>query len=381
MLWVISASPLFSAAQSCSGTIRTSTVSTNFGGTGSNTYVSSLPQFTDTFSKGYTLIAAVVSSYATTSTTLGLQNTSSSEQMFFPAISRTDVIKMNGSTLTAGNSSYNYDFTDLDVVGTPDDHTSYGPLNVFNNTRIAYDSVNTSSGLLNSFKGTGNLSFSYKSTSSLTVPLGVSASAAVNDNITLSITYYYCDPTVLASNIVAFSASRAGAQRIVLNWTISNEHTGRKYEVEVSKDGRLYETASSRYSDAVNGEAQYSDSYAIEADASGKLWFRLKQTEIGGAVSWSPLRMIDLDAGGGPGGFSIYPNPPTDFINVQFPPGGLRWQVDILAADGRLMMRNAYQGLTEGRVNFIRRLAPGTYFARATELQTGKHFAAAFMIK
>lgn len=372
--------PLSSAAQTCSGTIQSVTYSTVISGNGSGTYSTSLPQYNS--SSGYTLISAVLTSYVTTTSTVGFTNTNSSEQDFFPSIGRTDVLKLNGTTtLAAANSNFNFPFTSLDPAGGADDNITYGPENVFNNTAMVYDSVTTANPLLTgSFQGTGNVNFTYKSTTSLTAPLGVSSTASVSDAITFSVTYYFCNPTTLSSNILTFTATLENNRTVTLNWITTNEQPGRRYEIEVSSNGKDFTTFDSQASDPVNTDASYSYQYAIGSGVTGKLYFRLKQIDIDGTASYSTVRIIDL-AGGTASGFSLYPNPPSDYINLVFPPTTQGWQVDILAADGSLVQRNYYSSIGTGRLNFQRKLSAGTYFARATDLQAAKNYVAPFVIR
>jgi hypothetical protein len=372
--------PLPSVAQSCSGTIQTVTYSTTLAGTGSGTATdNSLHQYYS--ADGYTLISAVMASYITTSSTVTFQNSTNVEQDFIPSISRTDVVKLNGTMLTNGNSSYNFPYTELYALGSPDDNITYGPQNVFNNTLILYDSIATSSGTLASFQGMGTLNLSYKSTTSLSVPLGVNPSASVSDNITLSVTYYFCNPIVLSSNILTFTVNRQDVQTVAIDWIVANETAGRRYDIEVSTDGKEFVYYRSQPADPSGGDASYIYKYPISPGSRGKLYFRLKQVEAAGTAAYSPVRIIDLNDSAATSRFSIYPNPPSDFINVVFPFAGSGWQVDILATDGGLVQRNYFNNSSTGRVNFTRKLASGAYFVRARELQSAEMHSASFVIR
>jgi hypothetical protein len=50
----------------------------------------------------------------------------------------------------------------------------------------------------------------------------------------------------------------------------------------------------------------------------GNLYFRIQMIDANGATSYSPLRVINL-GNGSVTAFSIYPNPPSTFINLTFP--------------------------------------------------------------
>jgi len=160
---------------------------------------------------------------------------------------------------------------------------------------------------------------------------------------------------------------------------VENEEAGRKYNVEVSTDGVNFTAFATLPSDPSSADATYSDHYSIQQGTRGKLFFRVRQININGESGYSPVRTIDLNTGTA-SGFSIYPNPPSDYLNLVFPSSGQGWQVDILSADGSLVQRNYYSSTNTGRLNFQRKLSTGTYFTRATDLQTAQSYVAPFVI-
>jgi hypothetical protein len=366
------------------GTVQKVTFSSTVNNLAPNTTNNfSLPQY-DFSGSGYQLISAVLNTKVTTTNTITFTNTdpSNGEQDFNPTIRRTDVLKLVSPATTLGSNfvDYNMPFTELDNTG---DNITYGPQTFFNNTSVVTDSVTTAQPVLNSFVGTGSLNFSYKNTNFLnSVPTpGVTPSGITEtDNITFSVTYYFCNPTILSINVLTFTATKENDQTVSLNWVTGNEQAGRRYDIEVSADGSHFTVAGSTPSDPVNREATYQYSYPIPAGATGHLYFRLLQVETDGKASYSPVRVIDL-SGGGPQRFSIYPNPPTDFIQLSFPVTSGDWQVDILAADGARVQRNYYANTNQAHVNFGRKLPPGTYFARATDARTAQSYVGSFVIQ
>ena len=370
-------------ASSCGGTIQTQTVSTTVPNLAPNTTNNiSIPQY-DYTGSGFSLISAVITSSITTHNTVTFTNVSPSEQFFdLGNVTRSDLLKFGATTLGGGSAVYTFPFTDLDVAGSPDDAATYGPTNFFSNTKVVTDSVTTLQPVLNSFLGNGMMSFSYKNTNfynNIPVPQ-VTEDISETDDITLTVKYYFCNPIVLSSNIITFTATREDDQTVAVNWITGNEQPGRRYDIEVSSDGRNYTIADSRPSDPVNNETSYQYNYPIPNGATGKLYFRLQQVEASGLASYSPVRVIDLNGAGTPR-FSIYPNPPSDFVQLTFPVTSQGWQVDILAADGSLVQRNLYSNSNQARVNFARKLAAGAYFVRATDSRTATSYVASFVIR
>ncbi|HWK04575.1 MAG TPA: T9SS type A sorting domain-containing protein [Puia sp.] len=374
--------PLPSAAQTCSGTLQSTTYSTSVSGSGNNTYSPVFPQYSPP--AGYTLLAAVLSSTITVVATLDVSNSGGATTSKL-GVTDEDIVQLNGSDITDASGN---DISDVSVaknLGTfaiPTGNTTIGPTTAFSNKQVVYDSLTTANGLLNSFIGSGNLNLTYSNSSGYSTTASVTVTPTFSVSAVFALTYYYCYTGPLAADILTFTATRENDQHVSLNWLTTNENAGRKYIVEVSPGGGgAFSDLATLPADPLNSDASYSYDYIIRATDKGKLYFRLKLVNADGTIAYSPLRIIDLSTGTGTGsGFSIYPNPPTDYINLVFPPAAQGWQVDILAADGSLVQRNYYSNISTGRLSFQRPLSAGTYFARATDLQAAKSYVAPFVI-
>lgn len=373
--------PGFSRAQCPGGSApMTITYNVTLTSAGANVYELTVPQFNT--AGGYTLLSVDISAVGTTSGSVTYKNLSSNPATgLYPVFGRSDNIKINGTTLLNRSNEYDYDETDLSAAGTAGDEISYGPLNTFDNTTLFSTSITNSSTLAANYEGTGTVAIKYTSAFFLNnnIPNTVNVSSSITDNITLTVTYNFCNPVTLASNILTFTGTKENSQTIDLNWTVTNEAPGRTYYVEVSSGGQDFTTTGSVASNATSTEASYDYKYAIPAAATGILYFRLRQVDSDGKASWSNVVAINLD--GNNSVFSIYPNPPTDYINLTIPGDSQDWQVDIIAADGALVQRNFFANVNAARVSFVRQLAAGTYFARVVSPTTGKHYAGGFQIR
>jgi hypothetical protein len=374
--------PKNSNAQCPAGNVPMATTYTQpLSASGASVYNFTLPQFNPS-PGGYTLLSAVLSATASTATTVNYQNTSTNPQDFFPSLSRTDNVKVNGSTAVNRNNEFDYNETFLSPQGSPGDNITYGPANTFDNSTLFTTTISNAGTLTGTYQGAGNLSLTYTSTFFATnfIPTGVTVTPTLSDNITFSITYNFCNPTSLSSNILTFTAEKENNKTIVLKWSTANEQAGRKYYIEASLGGQDFAIAGSVPSNASSNEANYTYDYAIPAAAMGKIYFRLRQVETNGTATWSDVRIIDLDGNGNNSTFSIYPNPPSDFIYLSIPGDNQDWQVEIMAADGSLVQRNYYPNSNAAKVYFVRRLAAGAYFVRAMNPQTGKHYSGSFLV-
>jgi hypothetical protein len=357
-------------------TVATEVHSTTAAGDGSNPTNISLPQFANP--GGNTFIGAQVDVFLTSTITITFTNTSpTATQSFFPLMSRPDELDLYGTDVFDASGNQNLPHTVL----APSTSKTYTNITPYNNNNIVDYTITTSDPNLVSYEGGGNLSFTYIPTiffNNVPNPPVSPSTPVVNDNLTFQVTYSYCQLTVLASNIITFTATRENGQSVALNWITSNEEPGRRYAIEVSTDGKNFQDQGSVSSDSVKSDASYSYSYVIPAGATGKLYFRLRQSQTGVADSYSTVRIIDL--GMGASVFSLYPNPPSDYINLNFP-STHDWKVDIVAADGGLVQRVYYPNTSLARVNFNRRLSAGTYFARATDADESKVYVASFTIR
>jgi hypothetical protein len=242
--------------------------------------------------------------------------------------------------------------------------------------------VDNSSPALNDFIGMGSLDMTYSNSTGFGLTGGtITVDPTFVVNTTFTLTYTFCYTGTLAADILSFTAFKQDRQTVALNWLTTNETPGRNYTVEVSNgNGSNFTDVTTVPADASGTEASYAYTYAVRPGDNTKLFFRLKLTGADGSVAYSPLREVDLN-GSDAGKFSIYPNPPSDFINLTLPGDAQDWQVDIVAADGSLVQRGYFRNSNAPRINFVRRLSAGTYFVRAVNPQTGKSYSGSFLVR
>ncbi|MBN9382362.1 MAG: T9SS type A sorting domain-containing protein [Chitinophagaceae bacterium] len=379
--------PLSSVAQSCTGTIQSTGYNTTFAGTGNATYSVTWPQYAPP--SGYTLVSAVLKSVVSLTASFELTNPGGTDLTNVrPGVTGEDVLQVNGNNLTDadGNDISTKDFV-KNLPAVPLIHAgqtySYPATQVYNNFKMMTDSLATDNGMLNGFIGTGNMAITYSNTPGYTINAVVNVTPSYSITNKISMTYYYCYTGPLAADILTFTATRQSDGTVALNWISGNEQGGRHYVVQVSGgNGSDFLDINMQPASRNSGSAAYSYIYTVTPADKDRLYFRIKVVDALGTVAYSPLRIIYLGAGGTPGGFSIYPNPPSDHINVIFPFLGRQgWQVDILAADGRLVLRSRYSNVAAARVDFQQRLAAGAYFVRATDIQSAESHSTSFVIR
>ncbi|MDP4151449.1 MAG: T9SS type A sorting domain-containing protein [Bacteroidota bacterium] len=278
-----------------------------------------------------------------------------------------------------------------------------------------YNNTDSISGAVASFVGSGMLNFDYEPITYTDIHTNNNSSyaysATAHDTVHFSLTYTYCKAGLLAAALTHWTAELQDPRSVLLSWGAVNEQPGRVYEIEESRDGQHFDAAGSFAASGAAGGgssvAAAEQDYSFVADLgsapsaamatatpsasrgiAGKWYFRLKWTDPGMNPVYSIIRMVEMASAGR--GISIYPNPANDHINILFDApnaagadGVTSRQVDILAADGRLIQRQILAaGASVVRIDFRGRLAPGVYFVRAMQLQQGgSPMTASFLVK
>ncbi len=366
-------------AQTCAGTLGSLTYDTLFTSTdGNDTYTWNIPQFPVST---LTLYAVTVRSMVTVNSGMTIENFNPGTVNAFATYFRND----DFTTSPTGDFNNNTALFQLPTALGLATYTSktFPPINTINNKPALVDSMYTGDGSFvpsNGFTGNGSIALSYNTTTIPNVaPSGVSiTSYTLTDTIRMSWTYYYCNPGTLAADLLSFTAVRQG-QTVQLGWNTTNEEAGRTYNIQVSTDGSTFTDYAAVASEPVNNDASYSYNYPIDPSATGKLYFRLRIADVVGADHYSSICIINLNAAG-PNGFTIFPNPPTDFINLMLPGDNRSWQVDIIAADGNLIQRNVFTNTSLAHVNFNHKLPGGAYFVRAANALNGETHTGSFVI-
>ena len=369
----------------CTGPLQSSVQTTSFT-TGGN----ALQNFSFTMYNppaNYMLVTAVFNSTVTMSGTVTMLNNSGSDiSSLRLTLSDEDNWQIGGNDIldNSGNDISDSTVTKKNVFTGPLNNgqsVTYGPATPFSNAMIFYDSITTGEGALSYFSGNGNVGITYINYPGYSISGG---SATVTPNLTvsnnISLTYYYCYVGVLADDILSFTAVKSGNQ-VDLGWIADNETPGRTYTVQLSLgNGADFGDLVTIPALGTGTQAAYSNTYNIKPTDKGQLYFRLKMVDAGGGVSYSPMRIVDLNTGNTTADFSIYPNPPTNFIEVSLPENADSWQIDIVNAQGNLVQRNLFYNTALVQVNFERRLAAGTYFVRASNPLNGESHTGSFVI-
>jgi type IX secretion system substrate protein len=110
-----------------------------------------------------------------------------------------------------------------------------------------------------------------------------------------------------------FSVTLQDNHSVVINWVVSRQTDNKEYNVERSSDGKNWSSIG-----VVANEDSYtaSQSYSL-TDAnplSGNNYYRIRQDDINGKVSYSAIKTVNAES---TAKVAVWPNPAKNIINIQ----------------------------------------------------------------
>ncbi|WP_020571728.1 T9SS type A sorting domain-containing protein [Neolewinella persica] len=159
--------------------------------------------------------------------------------------------------------------------------------------------------------------------------------------------------------------AHAGAKAVELQWETTYEPDNAGFHVERSAGGNDWSVIGEVAARAgANQRYDFTDAAPLE----GTSYYRLRQTDSDGQVSYSPVETVEFF---GDDRVIIFPNPATNLVNIQLPAGAEL--LELLDVSGRSV--NARFSGREGELNAkVSRLPDGVYVLR-TRLTDGRIIA------
>jgi hypothetical protein len=204
--------------------------------------------------------------------------------------------------------------------------------------------------------------------------LNTAANTVTQANVPSQPSYYLTlgDRTnPLPVTLVSFSATRAG-DNAKLVWATASEKNNRGFEVQVSGDGKTFRTLGFVASQSSNSSTKLDYAYTdTEAGKAGMRYYRLRQVDLDGTDSYSPVRAVSFDGGALATELSIYPNPATGddtrLLIQTSEVGNARLRITDLM--GRTLIDQTIataNGSTETKLAALANAKVGTYLAQLT---------------
>jgi hypothetical protein len=170
----------------------------------------------------------------------------------------------------------------------------------------------------------------YYARAGTTVVNNLSYTGALNSTATLA-------GVVLPVNWLSFDVVKQGKDA-VLNWAVANEDANHHYELQRSSNGTNF-TSIATISKSANGSTSYNyTDLNITNLGATVLYYRIKQVDINGRITYSDIRTLRLDIKGNQ--ISIFPNPVTEgfYVNIPFVNADNRpVKLHLIAANGQVV--------------------------------------------
>ena len=357
----------------CTGSIQSITYDTSATGTANSPYVFTMPQFNPSLG---TLLATKINSNITLNYGFTLKNVESVNRNFSVSVGRYDQV----SSAAMSSPFSNLTTTSLGSYPlSPGGSVTQVSSSILSNYNAINDSITSS---IAPFLGSSNISFNYLpiTYTNLTGSNTYYYSATANDTVHFSVTYYYCWGGVLATDLLSFNAEKQNEGLVKLSWAVANQQIGTQYQLQVGTDSMSLSQLTSV--ESILNQNSYAYNYILPANASNKIYFRLKIMEPSGQVKYSAIKMIGLANSASIANPYLYPNPAASFINLVFnDPTHTEWDTWIYTAGGALVQKNHYSNAPTAHIDFIKNLTAGTYFIKLQNTATNRQYLLSFIVQ
>jgi hypothetical protein len=170
-----------------------------------------------------------------------------------------------------------------------------------------------------------------------------SGTASYTGTLTLSGAAVWCSS--LPIELSSFNAEWDDREGVILYWVTESELNNDYFDVERSFDGDIFEMI-----DRIEGAGTTSIQQHYEYNDQDNLmnydwvYYRIKQTDYDGSYSYSNVLAIEPQGSKGLRDVVLYPNPATEYVNVEFNADAEEGQVHVYNSVGQQISFKNYQG-------------------------------------
>jgi len=344
------------------------------------------PQFNPTLMPGFDLSCVTMFDTLNIVSTSGARNLNSSTALLPPANSQYSptgrmeyafLLLMTANVVGPGFTQ-SKTLTSADSLGAylqPDDTITYGPDVIF-----ASVTGSKASSSVSSYIGSGTVSLSYSTLGNLNATEGSSNFTQTVRTLysgNFGLTYYLCPSNPLATTISYFSALK-NKNSVNLQWLAANFSNDNRYEIQLSTNGSDYTAVGN----IAGGSAQtgtlseYHYQYDLNSSDVGAIYFRVKRIEADGHVTYSAVKLINVESSGS-FGIQTYPNPVVNTVKVQFASNQSgRFLLELINISGQVIQHSeiTLSGNSSVDFNLNGHPAKGLYVLRAKDLSKNKQY-------
>jgi hypothetical protein len=187
-----------------------------------------------------------------------------------------------------------------------------------------------------------------------------------------------CAASPLPISLRSFTAARTNSN-VLLKWETASEQNSRGFYIERNLGNNVWQTLGFTETKAINGNSNSTLNYEYSDmnNAKGITQYRLRQVDIDGKHSYSPVRAVR--AGGQKGKTIVYPNPSADGkVNVVFADVNVPRDVSLSDLNGRVIKQ--WKGLTNNIIQ-IDNLTAGFYTVRIIDTESGEQTVEKIVVK
>ena len=176
--------------------------------------------------------------------------------------------------------------------------------------------------------------------------------------------------TPLPVTLVAFTAKATALGTAILNWNTASEKNSKGFGIERQLDanGPWQSVGYVAAANLLNGSAyQFVDQSLAVATASPKAYYRLRQEDLNGTTSYSPVAVVARPVAAGSTELVLSPVPATDAnLSVAFAEvGQAGLEVAVLNTQGQRMLHFTTEASTDAALSLpVQSLAAGMYIVQ-----------------
>ena len=194
------------------------------------------------------------------------------------------------------------------------------------------------------------------------------------------LTYYWCPQEVLPDGMKYFNAFKKDG-KINLEWLGLNENADVKYDVEISTDGKNFQSIRTLQG-AGSLSSLYNIAYSPETGINSNLFFRVKRIEPSKNYSYSPVKLVNFSEGNL--ALTTYPNPAISGVRLDFDraiKGDM--EVELINTTGQRIFTKQYtlRNQPSLQVDWSVKPPSGLYYVRATDKATRQQFTTRLLIQ
>ncbi len=179
---------------------------------------------------------------------------------------------------------------------------------------------------------------------------------------------------------LSFEASQEGPEQVLLQWSTAREENNQGFDIERSLDGRIYQTLA-HVKGRGNSEREESYYYMDNRVKGGSYYYRLRQQDIDGLFSYSPVVEVEVETKTGLRA-SFYPNPANESVQLNlFMAEGESYDFSLLDRLGRVKLQkeDISQKVYKRNID-LKSLDPGIYHMIFRNTRSGKLYSRSLIV-